>query len=793
MKKLFFLFGLLSFYFANAQDLPINDRWVNGFWDAHWITHPEAGAKEYGVYHFRKTIELKVKPEQFIVHVSADNRYKLYINGEEVSMGPARGDLEHWRFETLDITPQLEAGKNIIAATVWNYGIHAPAAQMTWRTAFILQGEGELEAIVNTDNSWKVLENKAYSPELESFRNLRSYIVVGPGDEVDGKLYPWGWKEKEFEDEDWQSSQQIRRGQTFGLGTDGHWRLVPRKIPLMDKFLLDLPEVREAKGITVPYGFVSRGQHLSVPPNSKVTLLLDQKQLVTAYPNFTFSSGKGSKIKISYSEALYDEEGNKGNRNEVEGKTMRGYSDIFYTDGGLNRTFCPLWLRTWRFMQLEIETQEQELFLEQINSYFTGYPFENVASFQADAEWLDDVWKVGWHTARLCAGETYYDCPYYEQLQYVGDTRIQALISLYVSGDDRLMRRAIDDFNESRVWNGLTQSRYPCEKLQIIPTYSLFWVSMIHDYWMHRNDEAYIRSLLPGVQSVLNWYAEQMNDTGLLGRTKWWNFVDWAKEWRWTPQRRAGGVPDETEIGNSIYLSLQYVYTLQQAEELHRALGEVYFADKYAKKREKLSKAIFGQGWDEKRQLLSDLPDSSIYSQHANIFGILTDVIPVEKQEAVMNRILTEEDLIQATFYFKFYLFQALVKTGMADKYLPQLQPWQDMLEVGLTTFAERPEPTRSDCHAWSASPNYDLLATVAGIRPAAPGFKKVRISPALGDLNEIKAQMPHPLGTISVGLERKGSAISGEINLPNGLSGTFEWNGKNIALKAGQNNIQLP
>ena len=77
------------------------------------------------------------------------------------------------------------------------------------------------------------------------------------------------------------------------------------------------------------------------------------------------------------------------------------------------------------------------------------------------------------------------------------------------------------------------------------------------------------------------------------------------------------------------------------------------------------------------------------------------------------------------------------------------------MLDIGLTTFAERPEPTRSDCHAWSASPNYDLLATVAGIRPAAPGFKKVRISPALGDLNEIKAQMPHPMGMISVGLNR--------------------------------------
>ena len=305
MKKLFFLFCFFSFYLANAQDLPVNDRWVNGYWEAHWIAHPEAQAKAYGVYHFRKTVELKEKPDQFIVHVSADNRYKLFVNGEEVGMGPARGDLEHWRFETIDIASQLEAGENIIAATVWNHGIHAPAAQMTWRTAFILQGEGELEAIVNTDKSWKVFENKSYSPELESFSNLRSYIVVGPGDQVDGTQYPWGWEQLKYEDDSWAKAQQLMRGNTFGLGTDGHWRLVPRKIPLMDKFLLDLPEVREAKGITVPYGFVSRGQHLSIPPNSKVTLLLDQKQLVTAYPNFTFSSGKGSKIKVSYSEALF--------------------------------------------------------------------------------------------------------------------------------------------------------------------------------------------------------------------------------------------------------------------------------------------------------------------------------------------------------------------------------------------------------------------------------------------------------------------------------------------------------
>ena len=67
------------------------------------------------------------------------------------------------------------------------------------------------------------------------------------------------------------------------------------------------------------------------------------------------------------------------------------------------------------------------------------------------------------------------------------------------------------------------------------------------------------------------------------------------------------------------------------------ALGEEYFADKYAKASAKLLETIFELGWDENRQLLADLPDSSIYSQHANIFGILTDAIPVEKQEEMMK------------------------------------------------------------------------------------------------------------------------------------------------------------
>jgi hypothetical protein len=121
----------------------------------------------------------------------------------------------------------------------------------------------------------------------------------------------------------------------------------------------------------------------------------------------------------------------------------------------------------------------------------------------------------------------------------------------------------------------------------------------------------------------------------------------------------------------------------------------------------------------------------------------------------------------------------------LADRYLATLGLWKEMLKNGLSTFAEKQDPTRSDCHAWSASPNYDFLATVAGIRPASFGFKTVRMEPALGDLKFIKGQMPHPSGIIVFDLKQTGSGgIQGEVTLPEGLTGTFGWNGKSVPLK---------
>lgn len=791
IKTFLFLITVVNLSAQTAQQLSldkINPYLLNKHWKAQWISHPSESLVDYGVFHFRKTFELKAKPDEFIINISADNRYRLFVNGNSVCFGPERADLEHWHYETIDIASYLKPGQNVLAAVVWNFGELKPWAQFSIKTAFIVQGNSPKEEIVNTNTSWKVIKDRAYLPAPASSKETSGqFVVVGPCDKVDAVLYPWNWETNGYDDKSWLSPLTLDGAHPRGVGTDINWELTPRRIPMIELTHQLFPTVRRTSGDKVPDGFLSGKTTWTIPANKKITALFDQSNLTTGYPELLVSGGKGSTIKLTYSESLFDSKGVKGNRNEIEGKSILGYSDYFLPDGNNNRQFRPLWFRTWRYLQIEIETKAEPLKINSFTSEFAAYPLKENAIFDSDQPDLKKIWDVGWRTARLCANETYFDCPYYEQLQYVGDTRIQALISLYVSGDDRLVRNAIMNLSESQFYEGLTRSRYPSANPQIIPPFSLYWVDMVNDYWTLRDDPEFIKSFLPGIENVLKWFTKRIDPkTGLLGMVEYWNFVDWAKEWPWDNTIGYGGVPKGgANDGNSSILSMQFAYAAQRASELFKFYGQTEEAEKYANIAGKLTKAVYEKCWDESRGYLADTPDKKEFSMHAQIFGVLTNTIPEKDQKAFVQRFMNDKSLIQPTMYFRFYLTQALKKTGLADKYLETLGLWHEMLDKGLTTFAENPDPARSDCHAWSASPDYDFLATVAGIRPASPGFRTVDVEPALGKLTFIKGQMPHPAGMIIFDLKRKGNdAITGEITLPEGLTGTFRWNGKEIVLK---------
>lgn len=782
---LILLIGLNAIAIENLSKSKINPELLTNHWSASWIASPHDSGLNYGVYHFRKSIKLSEIPKEFIIHVSADNRYRLFINGQPVCFGPSRGDLMHWKFESIDVSSFMKSGENVFAAVVWNFADLKPWAQHSFRTAFILQGNTKQEEIVNTNSSWKVIKNEAYVPaQIKRTELAGQFIVTGPTDDVDGTRYPWNWEKLDFADENWSKAKALDTGRPKETGTGIDWGLEPRTIPLMEAYPQRFAKIRKTENISVDEAFISGSKSLFIPANKKVTILFDQGELTTAYPELLVSGGNGAEIELKYSEALFDDKGLKGNRDLTEGKKMKGYADYFLPDGGEQRLFRPLWFRTWRYLQLTVITKDKPITINDFRSEFTGYPFKENASFKSDDAQLSEIWNVGWHTARLCAGETYYDCPYYEQLQYVGDTRIQALISLYISGDDRLMRKAIQVFDNSRFSEGLTMSRYPSSTPQVIPTYSLFWVNMVHDYWMHRKDDKFVGSFLNGIDNVLNFFISKIEkESGLVGYTGYWNFVDWAVEWPWNSIQQMGGVPKGGFKGESSIVSFQLVYSARHAADLNRWAGNLAKAEYYENIADNLVASIQKECWDNSRKYFAETPEKKEFSMHAQILAVLTDAIPEVDLKEFVLRFEKDSKLIQPTMYFRFYLTQALKKADLSDKYLETLDLWREMLDLGLTTFAEKPDPTRSDCHAWSASPNYDFLATIAGIEPAEPGFASVKMKPSLGELNEISGKVQHPKGTISFQLKRYGKGIKGEVELPENLKGIFYWQGKEIPL----------
>jgi len=757
-------------------------------WTAEWISHPTAPLREPAVFHFRKILHLDAIPTHYVVEVSADNHFQLYVNDQRIGEGPAKGDLQHWRYETYDLAPALHAGDNIIAATVFNFGIYAPLAVISDRTGFLMQGDSDAESAANTNSSWQVEEEpgQAFIPRVAN--GFMFYWAADPGERLDAHLYDWGWKDSGSSTTSrWVVAAGVMRETIYpkdsvavSPGHDSHnrWDLIPDALPPMEYAPTTVGKVVRTN---LPTAEQFPGTPVVIPAHAEVEILLDRATMVTGFPELTVSGGDGSQIDIGYTEALYDAHHHRGNRNEVGNRVVLGQFDKFVPDGGAHRTFMPLWFRTWRYLELKIKTGDEPLRLDSLKADFTAYPFVERASFQSSDPMLARIWEICWRTARLGAHDTYMDTPFWEQLQYIDDTRVQTLISYTVPGDDRLAVQALHAFDESRVPEGITQSRYPASLQQFIPNFALSYIDMLHDYWMYRPDKSIVKRLLPGTRPILEWFLEKQYDDGFLKP------LPYDAEWH-------------KHEDKSALLTLTLVDTLHQAAELEDAFGEKYFADKYRALANKAAAAVYQQCWNSRLGLLADTPDQTTYSQYTNIYGVLTDAIPRDKQAQVMRTILAPNlgqppavDLALVDYHAQFYLSRALDKAGLGELYLSTLGPWREMIAMGLTTTPETKDPSRSDTHAWSAHPIYDLLTIVAGIHPGSPGFASVRISPNPGALTSFDAAMPHEGGDIRVQYTKGEKQSSFHITLPAGLPATLEWNGHDYPLKAGEQTVQIP
>ena len=403
---------------AQAQPL------LRNRWSAKWIAVPGAPATEFGVYYFRREVDLPARPERFVVHASGDNRYQLFVNGQRVAWGPARGDLFHWRYDTVDITGYLKRGRNVFAAVVWNYGDLAAQAQITLRSGFVLQGDTDVERVIDTGTQWKCLRDESYSPLEVKMAEIRGYFAAGPCDRMLAAKHPWQWAEPEFDDKSWRPPVVLMSAAgREASDPDSRWMLVPRSIPTMEERAERLQKVRRASGIAVPASFPARAERIQIPAHTKATLLLDQTYLTTAYPELTVSGGKDALVRLGYAESLFHGR-DKGNRDEVEGKDFVGYHDEFVADGGARPHLSSAVVAHLSLSGTRRRDEGRSARNRRPARHGGGLPLRPPCRVRWRRSRAESDSRRGLaHGAIVSSHETYMDCPYYEQLQYVGDTR----------------------------------------------------------------------------------------------------------------------------------------------------------------------------------------------------------------------------------------------------------------------------------------------------------------------------------------------------------------------------------
>jgi hypothetical protein len=783
MKHFFALLLVIAnlLYIQSGHSQSKSTQIYNRPWNANWIAAPNDAGNEYGIYYFRKSIDLAAKPASFIIHISADNRYKLYVNGTLVSLGPARGDNYYWNYETVDLAPYLIAGKNAVSALVFNEAQFRPEAQISVRTAFIIQGNSANEEILNTNNTWKCIRDAGHQPIPGYF------FAASKGEMVDmNQAVKGDWTTVSYDDSTWPGAVKLLDGKLKGMSWGIDWALVPSSLPAREMTYQRIIKLRSAIGMSVPPTFPEKKTSLTIPANTTVALVLDQTFETNAYVTLNFSGGKDAGISLGYAETLYDKSSNgtrKSNRNEVEGKDFVGRKDSLIADGSQGQSFTTLNFRTYRYIRLIVQTKNEPLIINDLYGTFTGYPFKRTAVFNTDNTEIKQILDIGWRTARLNAWETYTDCPYYEQLQYIGDTRIQAMISYYNTSDDRLARNALTLMDHSRISEGVTRSCYPTKGTQIISTFSLWYICMLHDFWMYRNDSDFIKNKLVGERAVLDFFSKYQQPDGSLKDTPYWAFVDWAGN-------LAGDVKGAD--GSAAIYDLQLLWAYQWAAEMEAKIGLQDYANIYNQKAAQLKATIQRKYWNPMKKLYADTEDKTMFSQHTNSLAILTGMVQNAELPALSKKLLTDSALTQCTIYFKYYMHLALVKGGQGNDYLTWLDVWRNNIKMGMTTWAEVSDLqyTRSDCHAWGASPNIEFFRTVLGIDSYAPGFAKIKIEPHLGTLTNVSGDIPHPDGKVSVSYKLENSKWQINISLPEKTSGIMVWKTKVYVLKGGANSF---
>ncbi|WP_455501340.1 alpha-L-rhamnosidase-related protein [Gemmiger sp.] len=741
----------------------LNTNWI---WLPDWTPEDAADAR---IVYFRK--EFAVNDDSLSVErkirISADSRYKLYVNGSFVQEGPQKAlNLKEWYVDSADIAPYLVSGVNVAAVEVLRFaaGQNDSLYCSDSPCLYVEDAPGTDDAL-SGKSGWKCMLNH----EIRIFGEEGRPAPIHAQEDVCATDFFSGWKLPWYDAAAWKDAApkmilSISR-------SDAPYNLLPRSIPTMRHESRHFAEIMNgSKRFAV---LINRDEPISIPPHTKEVVELSAGAEECGYLLYAFAGGSGARVSTLCAECYaYPQpaqpsplggtvptQPQKGDRTDTVNGQLCGHTS-HYTVAGYGTPLAPecyepYWFRTFRFVRLEIETVNEPLTILRFSYRSTGYPLEMKTSFCVSEPTYAPIWDISVRTLARCMHETYVDCPFYEQLQYAMDTRSEILYTYAVSADDRLARQAMEAFRCSQRPDGLINADAPTVKSNVIPSFSIYYLLMVYDHMMYFGDKALVKRHLPAIDGILAFFDRNLAENGMVGkiggpimRHERWSFIDWSRKWD-------SGVPTVTQMGSGAITmeSLLYLYGLQKVSALAAYADRIGLAEEYTRRAAALADAVCKSafGCREGVRLVQDGPGLDEYSVHCQVFAVLTGLVDPTEGKEMLATTVGNPDLAQASVAFMFYLFRALEICGWYEKTNELWELWRKMLHDNLTTCVENDTDARSDCHAWGALMCYEIPAVILGVRPAAPGFEKAVIAPQMGALTKAAGDVATPKGMVHV------------------------------------------
>lgn len=415
----------------------------------------------------------------------------------------------------------------------------------------------------------------------------------------------------------------------------------------------------------------------------------------------------------------------------------------------------------FRFVRLDNTDPRRPVSLSQVRAVLQIRDLPYVGSFRCDDERLNRIWQVGAYTVHLNMQEYLWDGIKRDRLVWMGDTHPEVSTIHAVFGFNEVVPRSLD----------LTRDVTPVtEWMNGISSYSMWWVLIHEDLWLHHGDRAYLEAQQPYLTALLRRLADLIGPDGK-ERIDGMRFLDWPS----SPNKQ----------GVTAGLQALLVMTLESGARLMTTLGNAEVAGRCA------------QAAARGRQVVPAVNQSKSGAALLALAGMM------EAKQASETVLKVGGPKGVSTFY-GFYVLQALAKSGDAGTALEFIRTyWGAMLDLGATTFWEDfnlewlPNAARIDelvppgrkdihgdygaycyvgfrhslCHGWASGPTAWLSQHVLGVKPLEPGCKRVRVAPQLGDLKWAEGTYPTPLGPVRVRHDRKADgSVASRIEAPPGI-----------------------